>query len=73
MPQGQDEFYFALPFQQMDLALWARNHNVAASELAALLGMTEERAEYVYADIDNKRRISTYLHEPPCLVEPVRF
>ena len=26
LPQGQDEFYFALPYEQMDLALWAHNH-----------------------------------------------
>ena len=26
LAQGQDEFYFALPHAQMDLALWAYNH-----------------------------------------------
>ena len=26
LPQGQDEFYFALPYAQMDIALWALNH-----------------------------------------------
>ena len=30
LPQGQDEFYFALPYEQMDLALWAHNHAVPA-------------------------------------------
>src|SRR5262247_3798712 len=34
MPQGQDEFYFALPYRDMDLALWALNHDVPAAELA---------------------------------------
>ena len=29
LPQGQDEFYFALPYDQMDLALWALNHGAA--------------------------------------------
>jgi len=33
MPQGQDEFYFALPYQKMDLALWAFNHNIPAAQL----------------------------------------
>ncbi|RLW68173.1 MAG: NAD(+) synthase, partial [gamma proteobacterium symbiont of Stewartia floridana] len=27
LPQGQDEFYFALPYQEMDKALWAHNHD----------------------------------------------
>ncbi len=71
MPQGQDEFYFALPYQQMDMALWAKNHDVPASEMAAVLGIAEERAEYVYADIESKRRISEYLHKSPSLIEPV--
>ena len=34
LEQGQDEFYFALPYRSMDLALWALNHDVAATELA---------------------------------------
>ena len=38
LAQGQDEFYFALPYAQMDLALWAHNHGVPAAELAAALG-----------------------------------
>src|SRR5688572_5684815 len=40
LPQGQDEFYFALPYEQMDLALWAYEHDLPASELAAALGTT---------------------------------
>ena len=31
LPQGQDELYFALPFRQMDLALWASSHGVPAA------------------------------------------
>src|SRR3546814_7796442 len=27
LAQGQDEFYFALPYAQMDLALWALNND----------------------------------------------
>ncbi len=34
LAQGQDEFYFALPYAQMDLALWALNHGYSAAELA---------------------------------------
>lgn len=71
MPQGQDEFYFALPYGEMDLALWAKNHGIPASELARALDIPPERAEYIYGDIENKRRISRYLHKQPCLIESV--
>lgn len=71
LPQGQDEFYFALPYQQMDVALWALNHNIPASELAVELGIEEKQAEYVYNDIESKRKTTKMLHMKGVLVEPV--
>ena len=71
LPQGQDEFYFALPYAQMDLALWAHNHHRPAAELGVALGVSEAQAQRVYADIDNKRRATAYLHAAAELVEPV--
>lgn len=72
MAQGQDEFYFALPYQQMDLALWAYNHAVPAGELAPVLNLSEERAAFIYKDIQAKRRTTKYLHAKPFLIEPVQ-
>ncbi len=71
MSQGQDEFYFALPYTQMDLALWAHNHQVPAAELAAALKIDAEQAAFIYGDIEAKRRGTHYLHARPVLVEPV--
>jgi len=68
MPQGQDEFYFALPWREMDLALWGLNHDVPAAELAVAIGATPTQAERVYADIRAKRRATEYLHLAPQLV-----
>ncbi|TXC65542.1 NAD(+) synthase [Piscinibacter aquaticus] len=68
LPQGQDEFYFALPYAQMDLALWALDHGVAAADLAPAIGLDEKQAEWVYADIRAKRAATRYLHAPPQLV-----
>ena len=70
LPQGQDEFYFALPYAQMDLALWALEHGRKTSELASALKISESRAEAIYADIENKRRTTQYLHLPPLLMDP---
>lgn len=71
MPQGQDEFYFALPYDKMDLALWGLNHNVPASELAELLECSEAQAQFVYNDILSKRKTTSYQHARPILIEPV--
>jgi NAD+ synthase len=71
LPQTQEEFYFALPYDKMDLCLFGRNHDVPAAEVAAAAGLTSEQVRRVYADIDTKRRTTRYLHLPPLLVEPV--
>jgi NAD+ synthase len=71
MPQTQEEFYFALPYDRMDLCLYAANHGVSAAEVAQALGLTEAQVERVYRDIAAKRRATRYLHEPPLLVVPV--
>jgi NAD+ synthase len=71
LPQGQDEFYFALPYAQMDLALWALNNGRSAAELATALKITEAQAAHVFKDIEAKRRATRYMHLKPVLVEPV--
>lgn len=71
LAQGQDEFYFALPYEQMDLALWAFNHGVPAAELAPVLEITAQQAAVIYDDIQAKRRATHYLHRAPLLVDPV--
>jgi NAD+ synthase len=68
LPQGQDEFYFALPYQQMDLALWAYEHQLPAAVLAGALNISEERAQFVYGDIEAKRRAASYLGAAPVRV-----
>ncbi len=71
LEQGQDEFYFALPYQQMDAALWCYNNQVPAIELAKHLQVTEEQAQAVYYDIESKRSTTAYLHLPPCVMRDI--
>ncbi len=63
LAQSQEEFYFALPYVEMDLCLWAYNHGTPAGEVAAVLGLTADQVERVYRDIEAKRRVSRYLHQ----------
>ena len=71
LEQGQDEFYFALPYQQMDVALWCYNHDVPSGEMASQLGIDEGRAAAIYHDIEVKRATTAYLHAAPLLIEDV--
>lgn len=72
LPQTQDEFYFSLPYDKMDICLYGLNHNMPAAEIGNLIGLTAEQTELVYRDIRSKRRATEYLHFPPLLVTPVR-
>lgn len=71
MPQGQDEFYYSLPYDKMDIALWAVNQGHAPEKLAQLIGITTEQAGFVYKDIEMKRRTTSMLHWPALLIEKV--
>jgi NAD+ synthase len=72
LPQTQEEFYFSLPYDQLDLCLYARNQHVPAADLGAALGLSEREVERVFRDIDSKRRATRYLHMPPqMLVDPL--
>ena len=71
MPQTQEEFYFALPYDRMDLCLFAVNNGVAAEEVAPVVGLTIEQVKRVFKDIEAKRRATRYLHMQPLLITPV--
>ncbi len=70
-PQGQDEFYFNLPYDKLDVCLYGKNHGVAAADVAAATGLTEAQVEFAYRDIDAKRSTTRYLHLKPLLVEEI--
>jgi NAD+ synthase len=65
MTQSQEEFYFALPYPEMDLCLWAYEHAVPASEVAPVVGLRVEQVERIFRDIEAKRRVAQYLHHVP--------
>ncbi|TAK64011.1 NAD(+) synthase [Methylobacter sp.] len=71
MTQGQDEFYFALPYDKMDIALLAYNNGKPASQLAEELGVDLAQAEFIYNDIEAKRKTTAMLHWPAIPIETV--
>lgn len=68
MAQSQEEFYFSLPYDRMDLCLYGLNHGLPADEVAAAARLTHAQLEAVWADIERKRVATRYLHLPPLLV-----
>lgn len=71
LPQGQDEFYFSLPYDKMDLCLYAKNNHYSPEEICESLGLTQDQIQRVFDDIDTKRTTTRYLHLSAQLIDPV--
>jgi len=71
LEQTQEEFYFSLPLEKMDLCLYGKNQNISAANLAPAVGMDAARVERAYRMIESKRRAARYLRAAPLLVEEV--
>lgn len=69
LPQSQEEFYFSLPYDKMDLVLYGKNNGKSAAEIGPGVGLTPEQVERVFRDIEGKRRVAAYLHAAPALIE----
>jgi NAD+ synthase len=69
LAQGQDEFYFSLPYDKMDLCLFGRNNSIPAEQVASALDLKPDQVERVFKDIDTKRSTTRYLHLAPLLVD----
>lgn len=69
--QGQDEFYFALPYDRMDIALLAHNSGYPVAALAEELGISVEQAALIYRDIETKRKTTAMLHWAGITIERV--
>jgi NAD+ synthase len=71
LPQSQEEFYFALPYDRMDLCLWGVNHGIPSADVAIATGLSIGQVERAFEDIRSKRRATAYQHARPLLVEDV--
>lgn len=68
LAQSQEEFYFSMPLEQMDLCLYGKDHDIDAEGMAPIVGLTAEQVNRAYAMIDSKRKMARYLHMAPVLV-----
>lgn len=64
-PSTQQEFFFRLPFEIMDLLWYAQEHKIAVSKVAQAMGMTEIQVQRAFDDFTRKQRTTEYLRIPP--------
>jgi NAD+ synthase len=68
-PCDQEEFFFRLPFETMDVLWYAQAHQVPVAEVAAAMGMSEDQVQRAFADFTRKHRTTEYIRMPPVTIE----
>lgn len=66
---SQQEFFFRLPFEELDLLMFGWDHGIPASEVASEMGLRTEQVERVYQHFAGTTRTTAYLRTPPLGVE----
>ncbi len=69
LEQSQEEFYFTLPLEKMDLCLYGKDHGIPPADLVAAAGMEEDLVERVYNMIEAKRKVARYLHAHSLVID----
>jgi NAD+ synthase len=76
----QEEFYYGLDFERMDLITWAMETEVPAAEVAAALDLDVKQIERAWINIQRKRLATEYIRDlpaapvgegVPCEIDPV--
>jgi NAD+ synthase len=65
MAQSQEEFYFSLPYDRMDLCMYGLNNGLDREQVASAAKLSADQVDAVWADIARKRVATAYLHLPP--------
>ncbi len=65
--QTQEEFFYQLPFEQMDRYWYGFENGYSAEEVAEVMGETSERVESLYRNFERKMKTTDYLR-----MEPIR-
>ena len=68
--QTQQEFFFSLPFDQLDLLLYAWENDLPPDEVAGALGVSVEQAERAYRDLRTKHRTTQHMRQMPLTAFP---
>jgi NAD+ synthase len=64
-PSTQEEFFFRLPFDTMDLLWFAQENGHSPGEVSAVMGLTEQQVQNAYDDFTRKKRTTDYLRQLP--------
>jgi len=63
--QTQEEFFFQLPFNEMDMIWYGYENGYEPAEIARVLKMGEDEIKSAYKNFNRKQKTTEYLRMPP--------
>lgn len=63
--QTQQEFFFQLPFKEMDIIWYGYENGYEPAEVGKTLGKTEQEIKSIYSNFLRKQKTTEYLRMPP--------
>ena len=63
LPLSDQKFYFRIPFDKLDLLLFAWEHRIPSIKTSEVLGLSEDAVNRVFRDFSTKNRSTDHLRE----------
>jgi NAD+ synthase len=64
-----EEFYFRMPFDRLDLLLYAWEYKIAIPEVCEVMDLTEEQVNRAFRDFTSKFNTTKHLRQLPAMIE----
>jgi len=62
---SDQEFFFCLPYELLDLLLYAQEKNISLTKVSQVLNLSEEKIKRAFRDFDQKRKAAVHLNQNP--------
>ena len=63
--QTQEEFFYQMPYQEMDMIWYGFENNVSPEEIGSALGKTADEIKLIFNNFSRKKMSTEYLRMPP--------
>ena len=63
--QTQEEFFYQMPFESMDLMWYAWENKYDPGEVAEVMGMSKEEVLRIFKNLERKQKTTSYLRRAP--------
>jgi NAD+ synthase len=70
--QSDEEFYFRMPYDKLDLLLYAWENKVPLGDVCRVMDLTEEQVKRVFRDFNAKANATRHLHAMPPTLSPLK-